>query len=259
MNAKFLALASSLALLTSCAGKFTRLEGNPKPVRTWKKAALVEVVVAPPQTPVFPIVDAAIYAASQDKVAPQINEIHAGLIDTLTEEMEAALVKASALELIAGKRLAGLDAYRTSGVESKSLETTSPKYPVVHATPGAINLLDLKGKTFTDASWDANKPAAEDLSRLATSLQVDGLVIGIVSAPTLGVGLFGLSGSRASRVSLYFFDAQGKYLLKAYGQTDPSTGGPAELDHYERVIGFAGPLTYEIAKTVFPGTAKTSK
>jgi hypothetical protein len=259
MNAKFVALASSLVLLTSCASKFTRLEGNPKPVRDWKKAALVEVLVAPPQTPVFPLVDAAIYSVSQDKVAPQINEIHAGLIDTLTDEMEAALAKGSALELIAGKKLAGLEAYRGSGVESKPLETSSTKYPVLHATPGAINLFDVKGKPFTDAHLDESKPAAEDLSKLATALQVDGLVIGIVSAPTLGVGMFGLSGNRVSRVSLYFFDAQGKYLLKAYGQTDPSSGGPAKLDHYEKVIGMASPLTYEIAKTVFPGASKKSK
>lgn len=259
MNAKLLALVSSLALLTSCASKFTRLEGNPKPVRTWKKAALVEVLVAPPQTPIFPLVDAAVYSSSMNKIAPEINEIHKGLIDTLTEDMEAALAKGSALELIAGRKLAGLDAYRNSGVESKPLETSSTNYPILHATPGAINLIDIKGKSFTDANLDAKKPAAEDLSKLASALQVDGLVIGIVSAPTIGVAMLGTRGNRVSRVSLYFFDAQGKFLLKAYGQTDPNMGGPSNLEHYSKIIELAGPLTHEIAKTVFPNAAKASK
>ena len=116
---------------------------------------------------------------------------------------------------------------------------------------GTKNILDLDSKKYIDDVLNNNKPPAEVLAKLSSSLQVDGIVIGIISVPTLGVGPFGLTGSRIAKLSLYFFDDQGKFYLKGYASTKPNGSAPGNIEHYAMTLEKSGVLANDLANAIY--------
>ena len=237
--------------ISSCAKQIVKCDGDTATVKQWKKIALVELLIGPPDAPPFPLIDAGIYKGAFHKIAPQLLDIHKEKIDSLTEQIGTALKNAGGAECIFGKQLIAASGYKDAVAEGKPLTLQNKFFPEATITTGTTNILDLGSQNFIDNLLDNNKPPAEVLAKLAASLQVDGTVIGIITVPTLNVGAFGFSGVRIAKLSLYFFDAQGKFHLKGYASTKPDGSGPGNIEHYAMTLEKSGVLASDLANAIY--------
>ncbi len=237
--------------LTACARQIIQVTGEKEQVRTHKKFALVEVVIGPPELPVFPLLDAGIYRGAFNGNAPQIAEIHKEKIQAITEAVGSALRKSSGSEVMYGKALVTTSEYMNCVVKEYPVALKHPRFPEAILMKQGKNLLDFGTNEYIQDLLDKAKPTPETMASLATALNVDITVIGIVTVPTITSGMFGISGARIARVALYFFDHKGKFLLKGYGQTKPESSSPGDVGHYEVTLEKSGMLTDSLASAIF--------
>jgi hypothetical protein len=249
MRLKQLLSIATLLALSSCASQIVKFEGDNKTVTQWKKVAIVELAIAPPETPVFPLLDAAMYNSSFAKIYPQLNEVHASAIDTLTDDFGSAFKAASGVEYLYGKQLVSMPEY--AAIEGKSPKIPNANFPELVTIAGTKNVIEVSGNSFNDNHLNNKKPSAEGLSKIATDLKVDGVVVGLVSVPTIGAAAFGLSGSRMSKVSLYFFDAKGKFVMKGFASSLPSSSSAGDIKHYQTALENSGTLAQALADKIY--------
>jgi hypothetical protein len=240
-----------LMCLTSCTKQIVKFEGDSNTIKQWKKIALVELIIGPPSAPILPLIDAGIYKGAFHKIAPQLLDIHKEKIDLLTEQVGTSLKNAGGVECIFGKQLIAAAGYTEAGIEEKPLTLQNKNFPEATIMIGIKNILDFGSQDFIDNFLDNNKPPAEIMAKIASSLQVDGTVIGIITVPTLNVGAFGLTGTRMAKISLYFFDAQGKFHLKGYASTKPDGSGPGNIEHYVMTLEKSGFLVSDLANAIY--------
>jgi hypothetical protein len=237
--------------LASCAKQIVKFDGDSNTIKQWKKIALVELLIGPPDAPIFPLIDAGIYRGSFHKIAPQLQEVHKEKIGILTDQVGAAIKNASGAECLFGKELISNTGYTDSSITGFPVTLQNEFYNEIVVMPGTKNFCEMGTQKIIDNFLDKNKPSPESMTKLAKNLQVDGMVIGIVSVPTLNVGMFGINGTRMVKISLYFFDAQGKFFVKGYASTKPGTSGPGNIEHYSMTLEQCGPLAADLANAIF--------
>lgn len=252
MRLKHLLSFATLIALTSCASQVIKFEGDNKTVAQWKKVAFIELAIAPPEMPLFPLLDAAMYNSSFKKIFPQLNEVHASAIDSLTEQFGSAFKSVSGVEYVYGKQLVGLPEY--AALETKPLTIPNANFPELVTMAGTKNVIDVGSKSFSDNFLNEYRPSPEVLAKIAAALKVDGLVVGMVSVPTLGAGAFGMGGPRMSKVSLYFFDATGKFHMKGFASSLPSSSSPGDIKHYQMTLEKSSGMANELASKIYGKT-----
>src|SRR3989339_1281094 len=65
-----------ILVFCSCSTKLIKVEGDPAFAAQLKKAALIEFIVAPPDVPLFPLIDAGMYKGSMMKIGVRIVQVN---------------------------------------------------------------------------------------------------------------------------------------------------------------------------------------
>jgi len=248
--------------LASCSTKKIALQGKITQCEIWKKAALVETIIAPPKMPVLPLIDAAIYREVVNNSAKEIIATHEERIDGFNRMVGEKLTQTSGVEILYGKELFESEVYQA--LEAKGIPLYSPKITNRYFTTaiipeGSQNFLNFE-KTKNPMDYFPASPKqlvrpSKNIARLCQALNVDGAVFCTISVSTLGVGMFGTTGPRQLNVRLHYFNRDGSLLFVGASDSEATSSTPGDMIHYAQVLDSFEAHLDELMGLIYPAAA----
>jgi hypothetical protein len=242
MNKNFLYLIFLfLTFLTFCSGLKLDIKGQEEKVKKWESIALLEVLICPPETPVFPIVDVSFYKDKFKNIYDEINFFHDKNADTIVKYLGHLLEKYSKSKIIYGENLFTLlstDSLKKYKIKTYPLILNNEYFPKISLPNYFLNFFDFLGESspayyFEYANLDIIKPQIKKICKL---LKVNGILIVIFSINTVLVGSWGNDGNRLLYCEFLFFDKEGEKICSGEIESEQTWGRPDDMLNYKFVF-----------------------
>lgn len=243
---------------TSCATvQKIRSEGDKETVRSLQKTALLELYIAVPGVPMFPLIDAGIYKSRFNGIAPQIMDLHGKRVGAFTESLGNDINKIGGKEILFGKALIETEKYKNlamNKIATYPTDTKNERFPFIAIQEGSSNFIDLSEPNKTLDAIFNEETFKENISNICWALEVDGVIVGVVGVPTMAVGPFGFSGMRMFWMELYYFNANGQKIMTGHAQSDTSSASPTDFASYERELDNFNTLSRALVESIYNTT-----
>jgi len=233
----FLLLLSAI-LITSCSTFKIDIDGQQEKVKNWKSLVVLEVLISPPDAPLFPLIDAGIYKGNFNDIYGEINVLHEKNADSVVKHLGHLFEQYSKSKILYGESLFAIfspENLKKYDIKTYSLILDNENFPKIPLPKYAKNFFDFSGESsptdyFGNKNLNLIKPR---LKKICELLNVDGLLIVTFSVPTISVGMFGINGDRLLNGELLFFDNDGNNICSGEIRSEKSTGKAGDLTNYE--------------------------
>lgn len=235
LSVSFLVLGS---LLVSCAT--TKITLEKETAQRSPSIALLQVMIAPPEYPLFPLMDAGIYRSAAEEKSREMTAIHKGKIDAYTDYLGQELSELSGSNILYGTNLIQSSAYRNlpaRGVPIFPKTIDHGVSPEMIMQEGYYNFFDfskVKNPFYYFDKEDADH--SQTIATICDTLAVDSLAFCIMNVNTTVVGAFGITGSKMFQMKLYYFRKDGTQILKGSLFGKPVKSEAADIAKYEAIL-----------------------
>lgn len=249
-------IAMALTLLLSCATSGVNLKGNPGVLQGYQKIAVAEIAIMPPRYTILPLIDAGIYRDAAFKVADKTIAAHESIIEPLAGDLIAKLQGSFQGTLTGGRELFGSVElpvlFKEKGIRVYGPKINFKPYPEIILPKDTPNFIDFSGTDELNINEEFIIRAHKDnFAKLCGVLDVDAVIVGLVTVETPSVAMFGINGTRILWIRLYVIDRDGNLQLMALAYGDPVTAGSQDLASYKSILLQYSKLGDLIAEKLF--------
>lgn len=244
INKRFIAALSVLITFSvaSCASTGKMVDFTA--IQNWTKVALIEVMITPPESPVVPLLQSAIYRTGLNKLSPDITNLHQERIDKIAETLGDQLGENLGFSVLHGRQLLKHDVFKN--IEDAGIKT----YPTTLKNESFKSLaIPSRGYNFFNFSESDKDPNslfngesnlfleqhANSIAAVCSVLGVDSVAVASFTVETTAVN-FLAQGSKRLVVTLTFFDRSGKVFYYNTASTDNENSGGGDIEAYKNVL-----------------------
>ena len=228
-------------VITSCSTFKIKLEGNSEKVKTFENIGILNVYICPPDSPIFPLLDAGIYNGKFNDIYADIAMYHEKNADTISTYLGKQFEKYSGAKIVYGENLYSLfpaDLKNQSNLKQYSLVLNNDNFPKIPYPKYALNFFNFSDNSSPESYFERLdfQNIRSVIKNICEYIKTDGLIISYISVPTISVGAFGISGNRLLKGRLFFFDKNGNHVCTGVMVSNQTSSSPDNFKHYELVF-----------------------
>ncbi|MEO9474043.1 MAG: hypothetical protein ABJG41_00860 [Cyclobacteriaceae bacterium] len=188
-------------------------------------------MIGPVWQPVLPLIDAAAFNEKTNKISDQILDEEQKRVETFKNVLVTSLSEKLPATILTGSDFTSENAQKYK-VEN-GLQIDTKNFPIVFFSEGDMNMVDFgKGKNVNEI-FKNSEELKNSISKFATDLNLETVLISYNRLSVIGVGMFGITGNLRLESYLYLYKSNGDLLMDAYGWTKPTAIDGKELNQYQ--------------------------
>ena len=254
-NFKLICVFFAIGYFISGCFKSVEWNGETGYFKDCEKIAVLEVIISPPELPVAPLIDAALYNAKFEKIIPNVIEEQQICVNRFDTFLGETLQSISNCKVLYGNYLYNSKEYRSlrSIVKTFDLSYNDDDFPEINIPDGAYNFFDFYDTQHPLFYFEDDEILIIIKPRIATiakELGVSGLIIGVSTEIVLYAGLFGSTGAKFLKTKIYYFNSEGDLMANGISNSDASTASASSLSDYIFHLNKYQENTYKIIREI---------
>lgn len=234
-----------IILFSSCGSSLRIVKPySVDPQKPLEKVALFPVFIGKLKKPIFPLIDAGIFNAKPNDLAPLINQMEVRMVDSIQKESARIISNHLNTVVVSGEGLMELENYKKLKNErnfTENLLTNDPRFPTIHMATGNINPFKFSEGNVTSYFKVENRYKGL-INYLCNELNVDGIAIVYTQLMLNNVQLFGSYARLSLYTHFYLFDDRGRLRGESTFVTKGFNTNGKDLQEYELALKDFSPL-----------------
>lgn|GEM_PF-5763980 len=204
--------------LTSCGG--VSIDGNVHELKTYDTIAVIQFVVSPPEVPIFPLIDAAIYNSAVDEIVTDILDTNQLKANDLAEYTREYFNENTSVFLLCGQDYFNSPSYSSlkDKIEIFSTELDDADFSEMAIPTHSYNFFDVFENAFPlnyfYSNLDLNKPN-ETIAKIAKELNQKVVAIIVTGNIPFNPGFFSSRWGTYNKTIIFFYRDNGTMILSA--------------------------------------------
>lgn len=196
------------------------INGNAYELRTYDTVAVIQFVVSPPEVPIFPLIDAAIYNSAVDEIIPDILDTNQLKANELVEFTKDYFNENTSIHLLCGQDYFKSPSYSSlkDKIEVYSTELNDDDFVELAIPTHSFNFFDTFDGSLPlyhiNSILDIDKPD-EKIARIAKELNQKVVAIIVTGNIPYNPGFFSSRWGTHHQTRIYFYRDNGTMILSA--------------------------------------------
>ena len=200
--------------------------------------ALMPVLIGEIEQPILPLIDAGIFNAKTDKLAPEILDMEQKSLSKMATSAAMNLQTLLSTQVLYGDKLYEREVYKQLSARlhnGAALQTKDKAFPVILIHNDDFNPFafdNAKVPEFFTVSTNFKSTVIE----ICKELNVDALALSYSRITITNASSFGISGGARLDTYLYVISKEGKFLINGYGLSKPVAIYGNKLYQYKDIL-----------------------
>ena len=208
---------------------------------------LCATAIGPMFLPVFPLIDASLFNAKAEEVAPQIMSEEADLVNEYQTMLLADLNATLQATVYTPDQLLDSNRLKESSV-SGSLPTSNDIFPFLFYADNSLELIDVGKGRNVRSKFTNPKDIQERVASISEQTKSPLVLVSYNRLAVISIGMMGTTGTLRLESNLFLYSRRGRLLAHVLGTTEPTNVGGRTLARYKEQLDQFPELSRLMAK-----------